>query len=76
MRSGVIDLTIADGTLGNTGIYGYNWSSRGSSTHTNGSAIPSAYYLYFGVSDASPSRGLLNRWYSRSLRCLSTVLDI
>ncbi len=76
VRSGYFHLTRSAGTLKYAGVYGYEWSSRGSSTAANGTATPSAYYFDFHESVAYPSSGPNVRWYVFPLRCLSTVLDI
>ncbi len=70
VRSGNVDPTVAAGTFRNAGINGYDWSSRGSSTHANGSAIPSAYNLNFNATTAYPSNGPNERYIGLPLRCL------
>ncbi len=77
VRSGYVNLPgVSGATLRNAGIDGYGWSSRASSTRSDGAAIPSAYNLAFGPSDVNPSGGPYERLYGFSLRCLSTVLDM
>ncbi len=76
VRSGWIDLAVSAGTFRYASVVGYDWSSRGSSIHADGAAIPSAYYLRFGPSDVNPSGGPNVRWHAFPLRCLSTVLDM
>ncbi len=76
MRSGDIFLLNTAGTFRNPGQWGLGWSSRATSTNTNGAVDPSAYYFYFGSSIASPSEGPWQRWLGRPLRCLSTVLGM
>ena len=49
VRSGLVALTI--GRSRNSGVYGYNWSSRSYSTAT------SAYDLYFNAADVTVSNG-------------------
>ncbi len=69
MRSGYIHLTVSAGTFRYAGQWGYDWSSRASSTRADGAAIPSAYGLNFGPSDVNPSNGPYERWNGRPLRC-------
>ena len=77
VRSGSFYLPGASGaTYSYAGVYGRYWSSRGLSTHANGSAIPSTYYLGFNATDVYPSGGPDTRWDGFPLRCLSTVIDI
>ncbi len=76
VRSGYVDLPNTAGTLRYAGQWGYDWSSRASSTVASGATTPSAYTLHFGPTDVYPSSGPWERWYSRPLRCLSTVLGI
>ena len=77
MRGGFINLPSRNGgTFLDAGIYGDWWSSRGSSTRTDGSAIPSAYVLYFTTTGVGPSAGPHTRYAGFPLRCLSTVLDM
>ena len=74
VRSGYVDLD--NGKFWDAGITGYWWSSRGSSTHASSAVTPSGYILGFDATDVHPSYGPFNRYIGRSLRCLSTVLDI
>ena len=76
MRSGHFNLTNTAGTFRFAGNDGNYWSSRAASTTGGGNNIPSVYYLFFNATTVTPSVGPWQRWYSRSLRCLSTVLDI
>ena len=69
MRSG--NLNPADGKFWNAGVYGYYWSSRGSSTRYDGVATPSAYNLNFNATGVNPSNGPNNRYNGFSLRCLA-----
>lgn len=70
MRSGYVNLPgVSGATLRNAGLDGYGWSSRASSTRSDGAAIPSAYNLNFGPSDVNPSNGPYERWNGRPLRC-------
>ena len=68
VRSG--DLNPNDGKSWNAGLYGYWWSSRGSSTRYDGVATPSAYNLNFNATGVNPSNGPNNRYNGFSLRCL------
>ena len=74
VRSGRLNLTVSAGTLGNAGINGYEWSSRGAAYTSSTSAA--AYSLAFNDSTVYPSGGPNNRWYGFPLRCLSTVLGM
>ncbi len=76
VRSGRLNLAVSAGTLGYAGIFGYDWSSRASSTRYDGAAIPSAYALGFNASTVYPSDGPRERWHGYPLRCLSTVLGM
>ena len=76
VRSGYVDPPVTAGTFRYAGQWGYDWSSRGSSTRFDGVATPSAYYLRFSATGVSPSDGPGNRYAGFSLRCLSTVLDM
>ncbi len=76
VRSGLVYLPNTAGTLRYAGLSGYGWSSRGSSTHANGSAVPSSYNLAFGASVAYSSNGPDGRNLAFPLRCLSTVLGM
>ena len=58
------------------GIYGQDWSLRGTSTTMDGTMAPSSYYLFFGITEVESSWGPYERWNAFPLRCLSTVLDI
>ena len=70
VRSGVVDPTYTAGTFRHAGVIGYEWSSRGSSTHANGSAIPSTYNLNFNATTVYPSNGPNERYIGLPLRCL------
>ena len=74
VRSG--NLRPDDGKSWNAGQDGYVWSSRGSSTRSDGATMPSAYYFAFNAVGVYPSLGPTDRWFGHPLRCLSTVLDI
>ena len=74
MRSG--RLSLYDGKAWYAGANGYWWPSRGTSTRSDGIAVPSGYSLAFGASGVNPSYGPSERWFAFSLRCLSTVLDM
>ncbi len=77
VRSGFINLPgVSGATFRVAGIDGVGWSSRASSTRRDGAAVPSGYHLEFYDSVIYPSGGPYERWHGRSLRCLSTVLDI
>ena len=77
MRSGYVHLPGISGmTFRNAGFNGYGWSSRGSDTNGSGNTIPTGYILAFSDSTVYPSLGPVERYSSRPLRCLSTVLDI
>ena len=77
VRSGYVYLPgVSGATFRGAGIYGYDWSSRASSTRSDGAAIPSAYYLDFNASTVHPSFGPYERWRGFPLRCLSTVLGM
>ena len=73
VRSGRLNLTVSAGTLGYAGIYGYEWSSRGSSTRYDGVTTPSAYYLDFNATGVHPSGGPTNRFVGFPLRCLTSM---
>ncbi len=68
MRSGIVNLSITNGTMRFGGRDNHEWSSR---AHTAGA---NAYYLSFDGSTVDASASV--RWYGFPLRCLSTVLDI
>ena len=76
MRSGLVHLSVSAGTFRDAGVGSLSWSARASSTRYDGAAIPSAYYLGFNATGVYPSHGPWERWYSRPLRCLSTVLGM
>ena len=77
MRSGYIYLPgVSGATFRDAGHGGRDWSSRGSSMHFEGAAVPSGYYLQFDTAGVNTSQGPNNRWTTIPLRCLSTVLDI
>ena len=70
VRSGVVALPgVSGATFRGAGIYGYDWSSRGS-------AATNAYSLAFHASTVHPSFGPYERWRGFPLRCLSTVLGM
>ena len=69
MRSGIID--IVSGWWEYAGAEGYVRPSTASSSHYNGSIIPSAYYFAFLDNKASPSHGPGHRWYGYPLRWLA-----
>ena len=63
VRSGII--IIRDNLFGYSGVYGYNWSSKGDSD------LQYAYYLYFtGASISTSDYGA--RWVGFPLRCLAS----
>ena len=76
VRSGYIVLSASVGTLRYVGQWGHDWSSRASSAQVDGAVSLSAYDLGVYDSVVEPSNGPFERWVGRSLRCLSTVLDI
>ena len=65
---------VSGATFRGSGINGYGWSSRASSTRYDGSAIPSGYSLGFDASTVYTSNGPYERYLGFPLRCLSTVL--
>ncbi len=71
VRSGRLNLTVSAGTLGNAGINGYEWSSRGAAYTSSTSAA--AYNLEFNDSTVYPSNGPNNRWNGFPLRCLTSM---
>jgi hypothetical protein len=77
VRSGLMSLPgVSGATFRGSGINGYWWSLRGSSTRYDGVATPSAYSLAFNESTVYPSFGPNDCWHGFPLRCLSTVLDM
>ena len=76
VRSGHVNLTVSAGTFRYAGQWGYDWSSRGSSTRFDGVATPSAYVFAFSGTGVNPSHGPGDRFLGFPLRCLSTVLDM
>ncbi len=62
-------LGISGGTFGVAGKDDYIWSSRSGTVTT-------AYDFALNAADIIPSNGPWDRWNGRSLRCLSTVLDM
>ena len=69
VRSGWIQLSVTTGTFRLAGQVGRWWSLRGTSK------VAYAYHLYFDTITVGPSHEG-DRDYGRSLRCLSTVLDM
>lgn len=74
VRSGYFNLPTTAGTFRNAGIIGGWWALRGSSTHADGSMVPSAYHLHVNAKGIYPSGGPYGRSVGFPLRCLSTVL--
>ena len=74
VRSGIVAPTVAAGTFRLAGQAGFGWSSR-AAAYTS-STWATAYLLAFHASTVYPSDGPYGRYDGRSLRCLSTVLDM
>ena len=69
MRSGYFNLAWSAGVFRSAGEYGRYWPSRADISDKN-----LAYYLAIDTG-VNPSAGLSNRFYGRSLRCLSADLE-
>ena len=70
VRSGYVSVPgVNNGTFRYAGVNTEDWSSRGVAATT-------AYNLNFNATGVNPSSGPVNRYSGRSLRCLSTVLNI
>ena len=74
MRSGYVGP--GDGKHWTANQWGFNWSSRASSTRYDDTTTPSAYNLHFSAKTVLPSNGPNERWHGFPLRCLSTVLGM